>query len=119
MRQTDLRRNIQFRDSGLHVLFFLEQNPHYCYNIDKQIKNVETNECHEEDYVEAAEFDCLHDEGILYAQKLKEAGAYVEVYDTKGTYHGYDAAIDAQIVQDQIAKRVAFLKRGFSHEVRF
>lgn len=49
MRQTDLRRNIQFRDSGLHVLFFLEQYPQYCYNIDKQIKNVETNECHDED----------------------------------------------------------------------
>ena len=68
-------------------------------------------------YIETAQFDCLHDEGILYAQKLKEAGAYVEVYDTKGTYHGYDAAIDAQIVQDQIAKRVAFLKRGFCYEV--
>lgn len=30
-------------------------------------------------YIETAQFDCLHDEGILYAQKLKEAGAYVEV----------------------------------------
>jgi mannose-6-phosphate isomerase-like protein (cupin superfamily) len=68
-------------------------------------------------YIETAQFDCLHDEGILYAQKLKEAGAYVELYDTKGTYHGYDVAIDAQIVQDQIAKRVAFLKRGFCYEV--
>ena len=68
-------------------------------------------------YIETAQFDCLHDEGILYAQKLKESGAYVELYDTKGTYHGYDVAIDAQIVQDQIAKRVAFLKRGFCYEV--
>ena len=64
-------------------------------------------------YIETAQFDCLHDEGILYGEKLRGAGANVEINDTKGTFHGYDSAIDAHIVQDQIAKRVAFLKKGF------
>ena len=67
-------------------------------------------------YIETAELDCLHDEGIRYAQKLREAGANVEVNDTKRTYHGYDAAIDTQIVQEQIAKRVAFLRKELRTE---
>lgn len=28
-------------------------------------------------YIETAEFDCLHDDGILYAEKLCEAGIAV------------------------------------------
>ena len=67
-------------------------------------------------YIETAQFDCLHDEGILYGEKLKEAGANVEINDTKGTYHGYDSNIDAHIVQEQIAKRTAFLINEYYSE---
>ena len=70
-----------------------------------------------ETYIETAEFDCLHDEGIIYGQKLKDAGANVEINDTKGTYHGYDTALDAQIVQEQIVRRVAFLRRIYHSEI--
>ncbi len=65
-------------------------------------------------YIETAEFDCLHDEGLLYGEKLKSAGARVEINDTKGTYHGYDTAIDAQIVKRNIDRRVSFLRDGFA-----
>ena len=67
-------------------------------------------------YIETAEFDCLHDEGLLYAKKLEEAGASVTVNDTKGTFHGYDIAIDTQIVKRSIDQRISFLRKGFQSE---
>ncbi len=36
-------------------------------------------------YVESAQFDCLHDEGIAYAQALRAAGVAVTLHETKGT----------------------------------
>ena len=64
-------------------------------------------------YIETTEYDCLHDEGLAYAEKLKEAGAEVEINETKGTFHGYDTAIDAQIVIQNVNRRISFLQRRF------
>ena len=64
-------------------------------------------------YIETAELDCLHDEGILYGEKLREAGAQVELNETRGTIHGYDSAIHSQIAMRNIEKRVSFLRKGF------
>lgn len=64
-------------------------------------------------YIETAEYDCLHDEGVLYGEKLREAGANVEINETRGTIHGYDAALNAQIAIRHIEKRILFLKKGF------
>ena len=64
-------------------------------------------------YIETAEFDCLHDEGLAYAWKLKQAGVDVEINETEGTFHGYDAAIDTQIVKQQISRRISFLRSGY------
>ncbi len=64
-------------------------------------------------YIETAEFDCLHDEGLAYAEKLKQAGVDVEINETEGTFHGYDAAIDTQIVKQQISRRISFLRNGY------
>lgn len=64
-------------------------------------------------YIETAEYDCLHDEGVLYAEKLRNAGAAVTLNETKGTIHGYDSAFDTRIAQDNLEKRVLFLKKGF------
>ena len=65
-------------------------------------------------YIETAQYDCLHDEGILYGEKLKKAGAEVMINDTTGTYHGYDIVTDAQIVKDNVKKRLSFLQRKFN-----
>ena len=67
-----------------------------------------------ETYIETTQYDCLHDEGLLYGEKLKKAGADVEINDTKGTFHGYDMAIDTQIVKSNIEKRLSFLRKGFN-----
>ncbi len=64
-------------------------------------------------YIETAEYDCLHDEGVLYGKKLREAGAQVEVNETRRTIHGYDVALNAKIAADNIEKRISFLKKGF------
>lgn len=64
-------------------------------------------------YIETAEYDCLHDEGILYGKKLREAGAKVEINETEGTIHGYDFALNTKIAISNIKKRVLFLKKGF------
>ncbi len=64
-------------------------------------------------YIETAQFDCLRDEGILYAKKLRDAGVDVVINETKGTFHGYDAIPNTQKAAESIERRVMFLKRCF------
>lgn len=64
-------------------------------------------------YIETAEYDCLHDDGILYADKLRDNGIEVIVNETKKTIHGYDSALDAQVSKNNFKKRVTFLKENF------
>ena len=64
-------------------------------------------------YVETAEFDCLRDDGILYAQRLRQSGVSAELNNTEGTMHGFDIVLDSPIVRNCVDRRVAFLKRIF------
>ncbi len=64
-------------------------------------------------YIETAEYDCLHDEGILYGKRLSRSGAKVEINETIGTIHGYDSAINTKIAMRNIEKRILFLRKGF------
>jgi acetyl esterase/lipase len=65
-------------------------------------------------YVETAEFDCLHDDGINYINALREAGIHTELHETKGTMHGYDIAVNSHLVQDLMSKRIGFLQNILS-----
>ncbi|MCQ4637324.1 alpha/beta hydrolase [Anaerovorax odorimutans] len=65
-------------------------------------------------YIETAEYDCLHDEGVLYGKRLRQAGASVEMNETRGTIHGYDCALNTQIVMGNVQKRILFLNEGFN-----
>lgn len=67
-------------------------------------------------YIEVAEFDCLHDDGALYAELLKGAGIEVEFHEAKGTMHGFDTVFNAPTSQRMIAGRIAFIKRLFQTE---
>lgn len=64
-------------------------------------------------YVEVAEFDCLHDDGVLYAQLLRNTGTKVEFHEAKGTMHGFDTVYKAPTSQKMIARRIAYMKRMF------
>ena len=61
-------------------------------------------------YIETAEFDCLHDDGILYAKLLREAGIEVTLNETKGTMHGFDIASKAPTTLAAMEQRIAFMK---------
>ncbi len=64
-------------------------------------------------YIETAEFDCLHDDGILYADLLRKEGTEVELFETKGTMHGFDIVLKAPMTLEAIKKRTDFMKRMF------
>ena len=67
-------------------------------------------------YVESAEFDPLHDEGIAYARKLEAAGVPVELNETKGTYHGFDIQAELPYSKAMLKKRTEVLKKVFYGE---
>lgn len=64
-------------------------------------------------YIETAEFDCLHDDGILYAERLRAAGTEVVLNETKGTMHGFDIVQKAKITKDALAARIEFMRNSF------
>lgn len=65
-------------------------------------------------YIEPAEFDALHDDGILYASRLEEAGVCVELNETKGTIHGFDIVLDCDTTRNAVARRIDFMQRMFA-----
>ncbi|MBQ7915982.1 MAG: alpha/beta hydrolase [Firmicutes bacterium] len=64
-------------------------------------------------YIETAEFDCLHDDGILYAEKLRAAGVAVSLNETKGTMHGFDIVQKAPTTQRAMEARIKFMREKF------
>ena len=64
-------------------------------------------------YIETAEFDCLHDDGINYGAKLKNAGIAVEINETKGTMHGFDIVQSAKITKKAVAERIEYMRKMF------
>ncbi|MCR5577367.1 MAG: alpha/beta hydrolase [Oscillospiraceae bacterium] len=64
-------------------------------------------------YIEVAEFDPLHDDGVYYAELLKKAGIAAELHETKGTMHGFDAKLRAPTTQRMLESRIAFMRKMF------
>lgn len=64
-------------------------------------------------YIESAEYDCLRDDAIVYAQRLQAASVDVELNNTEGTIHGFDIVKNSEIVHECVRRRVAFLRRVF------
>ena len=66
-------------------------------------------------YVEVSEFDCLRDEGILYAEALRRSGCVVELNKTAGTVHGFELAEKSEITSICVDRRVNALQKAFYH----
>ena len=64
-------------------------------------------------YIEVAEFDPLHDDGICYAALLEKAGVPAEVHEPSGTMHGFDSKVSAPTTRAMIGKRVEYMKKQF------
>lgn len=62
-------------------------------------------------YMEVAEFDCLHDEGIDLYKRIKATGVATELHEVKGGCHGYETAINSLIVRACMECRVTWLKQ--------
>ena len=62
-------------------------------------------------YMEVAEFDCLHDEGVNLYEKIKATGVSVELHEVKGGCHGYETATNSLIMRACMDCRVAWLKK--------
>lgn len=64
-------------------------------------------------YIETAEFDCLHDDGVLYKELLQSNGVEVVLNETKGTIHGFDIVQKAKTTQEALTQRITFMKNQF------
>lgn len=67
-------------------------------------------------YVETAEFDCLHDEGLLYAKRLESLGVDVSTYETKETMHGFDE-VKCEITEKALKSRIDFMRECFYNNI--
>ena len=61
-------------------------------------------------YIEVAEYDCLHDEGIDFSDRLQQEGVKVELHEEKGTCHGFEMALKSTILKNAMERRVNWLK---------
>lgn len=64
-------------------------------------------------YIEVAEFDPLHDDGIYYAKLLRSAGIAAELHETKGTIHGFDSKVKAPTTRKMVDSRVKYMRKAF------
>jgi acetyl esterase/lipase len=63
-------------------------------------------------FVTTCQFDPLRDEGIIYAQRLMQAGVHTELHHYPGTFHGSVAVENAPVSRRMLADQVAALRRG-------
>lgn len=62
-------------------------------------------------YMEVAEYDCLHDEGLALLERIKEAGVVTELHEVKSACHGYETAVDSLIMKACMECRIQWLSR--------
>ena len=67
-------------------------------------------------YIEPAEFDCLHDDGIIYAERLKAEGVEAVINETEGTMHGFDIVQNAPTTKLALSARIAYMRKMFYTE---
>lgn len=63
-----------------------------------------------ETYIETAEFDCLHDEGVKLFHAIANLNIKCTLNETRETMHGYEICLNAPTVQKAMQKRIEFLK---------
>jgi len=64
-------------------------------------------------YIEVAEFDCLRDDGIRFAETLRSLGIPADLRETKGTMHGFDTKFGAPTTRMMVAERAGYMSRMF------
>ncbi|MEY8420608.1 alpha/beta hydrolase [Oscillospiraceae bacterium 44-5] len=67
-------------------------------------------------YMEVAEFDCLHDEGIAFAERLQAEGVLTELHEVKGACHGYETILKSRIVEESMQRRIRWIQSVFNKQ---
>lgn len=62
-------------------------------------------------YIEVAQYDCLHDDGVLFYNKLVNKNMICKFYEVKDAMHGYDIAIGSKLIDELIEKRIEFINK--------
>ena len=68
-------------------------------------------------YIEVAEFDCLHDEGVWFYNKLKRAEIPAELHEVKRACHGFETMVDSRITRECMSRRIAWLRALLDKEI--
>ena len=66
-------------------------------------------------YIEVAQFDALHDEGVLLYQKLRAQGISAEYHEVKGACHGFETATKSNMLKTCLERRIAWLRTVLNH----
>lgn len=61
-------------------------------------------------YIEVAEFDCLRDEEIAFAERLRSEGVFAELHEVKGACHGFETALENRIVEKAMQRRIQWIQ---------
>ena len=67
-------------------------------------------------YIEVAEFDCLHDEGVEFGKKLGAQHVVEEVHEVSKSCHGYESAFKSSIVKRCMDRRIDWIKTIFARK---
>lgn len=96
------------KDMNRYLELYLKNNtvvhPEYLNLVEANLTNMPPT------YIEIAEFDCLRDGALLFAEELTKNNVQICIHSTKGTIHGYDISLSSPIVKESISKRIDFLK---------
>ena len=68
-------------------------------------------------YLEVAEYDALHDEGVALHDRLQKQGIACEIHEVAGACHGFEVAQRSRIFRDCMDRRMAWLKRVLNEGV--
>lgn len=61
-------------------------------------------------YIEVAQFDALHDEGVLLYQKLREQELPVELHEVNDACHGFETATKSNLLKTCMERRIDWLR---------
>ena len=65
-------------------------------------------------FIEVAEFDCLHDEGVEFAKRLMAADVNVQLHEVERACHGYESVFNSILVKNCMDRRIDWINRVFA-----
>ena len=99
MRRYDSAPMWNSRNNRWMIRNYIKGRPSFSYNLSGVRRA----------FVEVAEYDPLHDEGIMIADELSMLGASVVISEPEGTVHGYDFLWRKPFVRRMIGRRIGWL----------